>query len=75
MSSSSYSLLVSLAAGNSNQAQTGGRRWALRRIPNAFTVFERVAVGASWDKGTWALKLAPYLSEEAQAAYMALNDE
>ncbi|XP_075770468.1 uncharacterized protein LOC142823381 [Pelodiscus sinensis] len=44
--------------------------------PEAFLgIFERVAMGASWERPTWALRLAPYLAGEAQAAYMALSEE
>lgn len=35
--------------------------------------FERTAIGPVWDKGLWALWLAPYLAGEAQAAYMVLS--
>lgn len=44
--------------------------------PDAFLgTFRRVAMTAGWDGGAWALWLAPYLTGEAQVAYMALNDE
>ncbi|XP_058850824.1 uncharacterized protein LOC131699088 isoform X1 [Acipenser ruthenus] len=42
--------------------------------PEAFLVtFERMAEAAAWPKELWALKLAPCLSGEAQAAYRALD--
>ncbi|XP_058860376.1 zinc finger and SCAN domain-containing protein 29-like [Acipenser ruthenus] len=41
--------------------------------PEAFLVtFERVAEAAGWPKEHWAMKLAPCLTGEAQAAYRAL---
>ncbi|CAM5077524.1 unnamed protein product [Eretmochelys imbricata] len=44
--------------------------------PDAFLgTFEWVAMGAGWDRATWALQLTPYLGSEAQAAYMALSKE
>ncbi|KAM7166313.1 uncharacterized protein RBU57_007207 [Macrochelys suwanniensis] len=43
--------------------------------PDAFLgTFEQVALGAGWDRATWALRLGPYLTGEAQAAYMALTE-
>lgn len=43
--------------------------------PDAFLgTFEQVALGAGWDRITWALRLGPYLTGEAQAAYMALME-
>uniref|UniRef100_A0A674I3D2 SCAN box domain-containing protein n=1 Tax=Terrapene triunguis TaxID=2587831 RepID=A0A674I3D2_9SAUR len=43
--------------------------------PDAFLgIFERVATAAGWERATWALRLAPYLGGEAQAAYMALGE-
>uniref|UniRef100_H3ALK0 CCHC-type domain-containing protein n=1 Tax=Latimeria chalumnae TaxID=7897 RepID=H3ALK0_LATCH len=35
-------------------------------------MFERVAVANGWPKEQWALRLAPFLTGEAQAAYQAL---
>ncbi|XP_043356884.1 uncharacterized protein LOC122457205 [Dermochelys coriacea] len=44
--------------------------------PDAFLgTFERVALGAGWDRTTWALRVAPYLAGEAQAASMTLSEE
>uniref|UniRef100_A0A8C3FK60 SCAN box domain-containing protein n=1 Tax=Chrysemys picta bellii TaxID=8478 RepID=A0A8C3FK60_CHRPI len=43
--------------------------------PDAFLgTFKRVALGAGWDRTTWALRLAPYLAGKAQVAYMVLTD-
>lgn len=43
--------------------------------PNVFLgTFERVATAAGWERTTWALRLAPYLGGEAQAAFMALGE-
>ncbi|MEE6461666.1 hypothetical protein FKM82_001362 [Ascaphus truei] len=35
--------------------------------------FERLATMAQWVKGTWAVRIAPFLTGEAQAAYHALG--
>lgn len=32
-------------------------------------------MGNGWDKGSWALRMRPYLSGEGQAACMALSEE
>uniref|UniRef100_H3AFR2 SCAN box domain-containing protein n=1 Tax=Latimeria chalumnae TaxID=7897 RepID=H3AFR2_LATCH len=44
--------------------------------PDAFLLtFERVAVANGWPKEQWALRLAPFLTGEAQAAYRALPND
>ncbi|XP_043377340.1 zinc finger protein with KRAB and SCAN domains 8-like isoform X1 [Chelonia mydas] len=37
--------------------------------------FEQVAMGAGWDRATWALWLAPYLAGKVQVTYIALSEE
>lgn len=39
------------------------------------STFEGVAMEAGWDKRSWALRVASYLSGEAQVAYMTLSKE
>uniref|UniRef100_A0A8C5M5B9 Uncharacterized protein n=1 Tax=Leptobrachium leishanense TaxID=445787 RepID=A0A8C5M5B9_9ANUR len=43
--------------------------------PEAYlTAFERLATLAQWKKGTWVIRLAPFLTGEAQAAYQCLGE-
>lgn len=38
-------------------------------------IFERIATSECWDKGLWALQLAPYLVGDTHATYMTLRQE
>lgn len=62
---------------NGNQAVgVGLYKRGLANDPHAFLLtFERVGMQADWIKRQWALRLALYLSGEAQAAYLALSDD